>query len=49
MNWTCDVCLHEIFSFRICTNKQIKDEQKLQKMDLSIDINKIRNEYNYLT
>ena len=48
MNWTCDVCLHEMFPFHICTNKQIKDEQKLQKMDLDIDINKIRNEYNYL-
>ena len=49
MNWTCDVCLHEMFPFHLCTNKQIKDEQKLQqKMDLDIDINKIRKEYNYL-
>ena len=46
MNWICDVCLHEMFPFHICTNKQIKDEHKLQKMDLDVD--KIRNEYNYL-
>ena len=48
INWTCDVYLQEIFPFHICTNKQFKDEHKLQKMDLDININKIRNEYNYL-
>ena len=31
MNWTCDVCLHEMFPFHICTNKQIKTNRNYKR------------------
>ena len=48
MNWTCHVCLNNLFPFQNITNHILKEQNTTQITDLKLDISYMKDEYNFL-
>ena len=46
-NWICSVCRNEIFPYQNCLIDDLIETKYEEYMDTEIDINKLRNEYNF--